>query len=369
MAFSEQLQTKIDQLLAKRTTVQLGRVFFSSPLLLAPMSAICNAPFRLLMEQLGAGGTVSELVSCHGINYGNDKTRKMLFIHPQEKNVGLQLFGEDAEAMARAAQVASEFEPKFIDINMGCPVRKVVTKGGGSALLKDTKKLGSFFATIKKAIELPLTIKIRTGWDSDSINAAEVIHIASEEGVEFVAIHGRTRTQQYQGQANWDLLESLQESSPLPLIGNGDLHTVELVKARMSKTKLPALMLGRGPLRSPFLFLEAYNNGEVEFTPADYLEVINKLHQYIAEYTERERTILIQMKKHIVWFSQGFPKTASFRNSIFQYDNVQDILKITEDYFLSLQSVNKLIDPNKPFMAVGRKTRHSLVMCFNTLRR
>ena len=154
------------------------------------MSAICNAPYRLLMEDLGAGGTVSELISCHGINYGNERTRHMLKLDPREKNVGIQLFGEDKDAMAKAAKVAEEFNPKFIDINMGCPVRKVVTKGGGSALLRDTKKLGAFFGEIKKAIKIPLTIKIRTGWDQDSINAPEVIHIAKEEGVEFVAIHG-----------------------------------------------------------------------------------------------------------------------------------------------------------------------------------
>ena len=242
--FSESLQSKIDHLKARRTPVQLGSVKFDSPLLLAPMSAICNAPYRLLMEDLGAGGTVSELISCHGINYGNDRTRHMLKIDPLEKNIGLQLFGEDPVAMGNAAKVAEEFSPKFIDINMGCPVRKVVTKGGGSALLKEPKKLGEMFSQVKKSINVPLTIKIRTGWDSDSINAPEVIRIAKEEGVEFVAIHGRTRVQQYTGQANWELLEHIAEISPLPIIGNGDLHTAEATLERLKNTRCQALMLG-----------------------------------------------------------------------------------------------------------------------------
>ena len=145
------------------------------------------------------------------------------------KNMGLQLFGEDADAMAKGATVAQEFNPKFIDINMGCPVRKVVTKGGGSALMKEPAKLGELFSKVKKAIEIPLTIKIRTGWDSESINAPEVIRIAKEEGVEFVAFTGEP-AQQYQGFANWTLLESFAELAPLPIIGNGDLHTA---KARL----------------------------------------------------------------------------------------------------------------------------------------
>ena len=163
--FSKTLQDKIVRAKARMTPTKLGNVEFASPLLLAPMSAICNAPFRRLMEDLGAGGTVSELISCHGINHGNLRTRNMLKLDPHEKNVGLQLFGEDPKAMALAAKVDNDHNPKFIDINMGCPVKKVVSKGGGSALLKDTSALGNFFATIKKELTIPLTIKIRTGWE------------------------------------------------------------------------------------------------------------------------------------------------------------------------------------------------------------
>lgn len=356
--FSKDLQSKIDSLSKRRTPLHLGNIAFSSPLLLAPMSAICSAPFRLLMEDLGAGGTVSELVSCHGINYGNEKTKRMLTIDEREENIGLQLFGEDPSAMSEAAKVAEDYGPKFIDINMGCPVRKVVTKGGGSALLKDPSKLGTYFASMKKAIDIPLTIKIRTGWDSDDRNALEIIHIAKEEGVEFVAVHGRTRTQQYRGEADWDFLEYLASESPLPIIGNGDLHSAFKVKARLKETKCQALMLGRGPIRNPFIFLDSYlKDDELSpFSPAHYIEITQRLFDYTRAYTDRERTILIQLRKHVVWFAAGFPGAAHFRNEIFKTPGIDETLEITQKYFESLMETgkfNKLIDPEQSFMAGG----------------
>lgn len=354
-SFSPRLQAKIDPLMAKRPKVTLGSLHFDSPLLLAPMSAICNAPFRELMERLGAGGTVSELISCHGINYGNEKTKKMLTIFEDEKNIGIQLFGEDGDAMAKAAVVAQESAPKFIDINMGCPVRKVVSKGGGSALLKEPVKLGKFFHTIKSVLEVPLTIKIRTGWDENSINALEVIHIAREEGVEFVAVHGRTRTQGYSGEAKWNLLESLATEGVLPMIGNGDLHHPVTTKERLSKTNCQALMLGRGPLRSPFIFLESFLDDPTNspFTTEDYLEIIQEYYRLLIQYTDWERVYLIQMRKLIVWFISGFYGASKLRTQLFQADNVDDVMKLTEDYLLSLPSAKKNIDFTQAFMAGG----------------
>jgi tRNA-dihydrouridine synthase B len=358
MTFSKELQTKIDFAKARMSPIKLGSIEFASPLLLAPMSAICNAPFRRLMEELGAGGTVSELISCHGINHGNERTRNMLKLDEREKNIGLQLFGEDAQSMAQAAQVAQDHGPKFIDINMGCPVKKVVSKGGGSALLKETAKLGHFFSTIKKSLEIPLTIKIRTGWDQDSLNADEVIHIAKEEGVEFVAVHGRTRTQQYTGEANWEYLENLAQISPLPLIGNGDLHSASSVQKRLEQTHCPALMLGRGPLRDPFIFLDSFlkPSDEIRFCAADYLETIEKLFEYMQGHVENDRTLVIQMRKHIMWFAAGFDGVTHFRRGLFAHENVNDTLTYTQEYFhdLALRGQDyKKIDLTQAFMTSG----------------
>lgn len=353
--FSSSLQEKIDVLKGRAQPVQLGAIDFRSPLLLAPMSAIGNAPFRYLMQELGAGGTVSELISCHGINHGNERTLNMLKLHPKEKCVGLQLFGEDAKAMAAAAKRAESYGPDFIDLNLGCPVKKVVSKGGGSALLKETAKLGEFFGTIKKGLTIPLTIKIRTGWDLDGRNAHEVVRIAREEGVEFVAIHGRTRTQQYTGEADWGYLEGLTTDSPLPLIGNGDLHHAKLVRERLKKTKTQALMLGRGPLRNPFIFCESYlEEGEPSpFTPKDYLEVIEVLFELMKLQGLKDRTLVIQMRKHIMWFAAGFAGASQFRSELFQKSDLHETLELTRNFYTALEGQRKQINYDEAFMTSG----------------
>lgn len=358
MNFPKELQEKINLLKARRNPVQLGKIKFDSPYLLAPMAAICNIPFRRLMEDLGAGGTVSELISSHGINHGNERTMSMLKVHPQEINMGIQLFGEDPESMAKAAEIAQEFGPKFLDINMGCPVKKVVSKGGGSALLKDIKSLAPYLASIKKVCTIPLSIKIRTGWDADQINADEIIRIAYNEGIEWVAIHGRTRAQQYSGQANWEYIESLCKDSPLPLIGNGDLHRPETVYERMKTTKCDALMIARGALRNPFIFLEAYAqelplDERIHFEAKDYWPIIQTLYNYTLETFEKERTQLVQIRKLIIWFAAGFPRAALFRSQAFQTQSLEELMDISEDYFLSLAHQTKYIDYNQQFMTSG----------------
>ena len=356
--FSAKLQAKIDRLKQNKKPITLGRVHFSSPLLLAPMSSICNAPFRLLMEELGAGGTVSELVSCHGIVRKNDKTMKMLYVDPKEENVGIQIFGEDENIMAEAATVAQSFNPKFVDINMGCPVRKVVSKGGGSALLKEPKKLSSFFRTIKKNLKVPLSIKIRTGWDQDNINAHEVINIASSEGIEFVAVHGRTRTQAYRGHANWDYLETISSCSPLPIIGNGDLHHGKKIQERLNQTNCDALMIGRAALRNPFIFLEGLpdqskDESQIHFTAEDIYEVAKRLYGHLEAYVDREKVLLVQMRKHLIWLAAGFTNVSQFRDELFRATDIDDVFNISEDFFLSQSKAQKHIKDSENFMRGG----------------
>ncbi len=355
MAYSDNLQSKIDNLRQRSKSISLGSIGFSSPLILAPMASICNYPFRLLLQELGAGGTVSELISAHAIHHGNERTMKMLRIHEDETNVGIQLFGEDADMMAEASKIAQDFGPKFIDVNMGCPVRKVVTKGGGSALLKDPKALGPYLRKIKSAISIPLTIKIRMGWDDEGINADEIIHVANEEGIEFVAIHGRTRAQQYTGQANWEYLEGLKPESPLPLIGNGDLHTPYSTHQRLEHTQLDALMIARGALRNPFIFLESYleNPKEQIFNGDDYLEIIQRLYDLVCEAFDQDRVRLIQLRKFIVWFAAGFPNASKFRASAFENQELDILMKLSKEYFLSIENRGKFIDHEAVFMNSG----------------
>ncbi len=356
--FSPELTRKLESFKGMAKPMKLGSISFDSKLLLAPMAGICNIPYRLLMEDLGAGGTVSELISCHGINYGNQRTLEMLKIHPLERNVGIQLFGEDAEAMSRAAEVTESFGPKFIDINMGCPVTKVVTKGGGSALMKEVTALAPLFEKMRSKMKVPLSIKIRTGWDSQNRNASEILHIAKESGIEWVAIHGRTRTQQYTGLADWDFIENLNDTKELPLIGNGDLHHPYGVSERLQKTKCDALMIARGALRNPFIFVESLDptyasQKRSKFSGSDYWEVVQRLHTYTTETFSEERTILVQIRKLVVWFAAGFPHAAAFRSQIFACQNLNDCLKITEDYFLSIGESQKFINYDEVFMSSG----------------
>jgi nifR3 family TIM-barrel protein len=355
--FSPQLQSKIEACSKSERNIQLGTISFSSPILLAPMAGICTPPFRLLMEDLGAGGTVSELISCHGINYENKRTLSMLKIDEREKNVGIQLFGEDGEAMARAAKIALRSNPKFIDINMGCPVRKVVTKGGGSALLRNVDDLGPFLDQVKKAIAVPLTIKIRTGWDADEINADKIEEVARNAGVEWVAIHGRTRAQQYTGLANWDYIENFAKNSTLPIIGNGDLHQPHQVRERLEQTNCKALMIARGCLRNPFIFLESMQENTVSkrslFKGSDYWEAIERLYQYTCDTYDNERTRLVQLRKLIVWFAAGFPGSAKFRNTMFSCQDLEESMKFAQIYYIGLGDSYKAINYNEVFMSSG----------------
>lgn len=356
--FSPKLTQKMETFKGHASPIKLGQVHFDSKLILAPMAGICNIPFRVLMEELGAGGTVSELISCHGINYGNQRTLEMLKIHPNERNVGIQLFGEDPESMARAAEVAESYGPKFLDINMGCPVAKVVTKGGGSALMKELQALAPLFESMRSKMKIPLSIKIRTGWDANTRNAKEVIKIAHNSGIEWVAIHGRTRTQQYTGVADWEFLEALNEDKNLPLIGNGDLHHPFGVSERLKKTQFDALMIARGALRNPFIFLESLDPEYASqkrsvFLGEDYWEVVQRLRFYCEETFSEERTILVQLRKLVVWFAAGFPHAAAFRSQIFACQVLEDCMKIAEDYFLSLGTSQKFINYDEVFMSSG----------------
>lgn len=345
-----------------KTPVTLGGLSFSSPFLLAPMAAIGNAPFRLLMQELGSGGSISEFISCNGILHHNRRTEQMLRIHSKEQNVGIQLFGDCPHKMAQAIEVVlgkTERQgkiPDFIDINLGCPVRKVVGRGAGAALLKDPLKLGTYLETIKKNLPLPLTIKIRTGWDRDTINSDQVCHVARESGVSVVSIHGRTRAQGYRDKADWNYIEWLTQKTSLPIIGNGDLHQPHQVQNRWNQTRCQALMIARGCLRNPFIFLESYGNQgdqKIFFTARDHLEVLQHYQNLVCEFFEREPTQVIQVRKLVMWFAAGFPRASEFRSKLFGLKKLKDLMNYTEDYLSRLENTQKAIDYSQDFMMSG----------------
>jgi nifR3 family TIM-barrel protein len=312
------------------------------------MASITNAPFRLIMKELGAGVVVSELVSATGICFEGRKTLDLCKYFEGERPVGLQIFGEDLKDLAQAAQTLEKSGVDFIDINMGCPVPKVVKKGGGAALCRDPKKLYDLVKHVKSAINIPLTIKIRTGWDAGTINTLENVCAAAEAGAAWVAIHGRTRAQGYEGDADWDLIAQVKAKSPIPIVGNGDILTARNAVDRLKNSGCDAVMIGRGALRNPFLFLEireaegrtltaeqlAYRT---EMGTWDYSRLIRRQWELLQQNHQPVHAG-IQLRKFLNWYSAGFDGASQFRKALFSIptDDAagnEEVFKLGQQFF------------------------------------
>ncbi|MCJ8277191.1 MAG: tRNA-dihydrouridine synthase family protein, partial [Bdellovibrionales bacterium] len=237
---------------------QLLQELKNNPFLLAPMAGITDMVFRTFMRRQGAGIVISELVSANGLKYDSEKTKDLMRFCEEERPVGLQIFGEDEEALINAAIYVEQLGADFVDINLGCPVKKVVKKGAGSALMKEPDKLRRICRGIKNKISIPLTIKIRTGWDYENRNALEIAQLAFDEGVTWVAIHGRTRSQAYNGQADWDYIAGIKRNAPLPIIGNGDITSATIANNRLKESGCDGVMIGRGCLKNPWIFKQSF---------------------------------------------------------------------------------------------------------------
>jgi tRNA-dihydrouridine synthase B len=302
-----------------------------SPFWLAPMAGITDVAFRELMDENGAGVLISELVSAKGLLYNSGKTRKMIRIHPRPGTlVGIQLFGESAEDIIAAARVVQEENADFIDLNMGCPVKKVVKKGCGAALMRDPGYLEEFLYQIKRGIELPLTVKMRTGWSDEELTIHECTEAAYNAGCEWVAIHGRTRTQGYEGLADWDLIREVKSQAKLPIIGNGDIRDAAVARQRLEESGVDAVMIGRGALRNPWIFMECQGNYDQNSFAANEL-LLRYLEKLRRSYDTR--ITLILLRKFCTWLAFGYPCAASFRRSMFQLTTVKEVLDCSEAFF------------------------------------
>lgn len=339
--------------MSSREELLLSRLS-EAPFVLAPMAGITDCAFRTFMSERGTPLVVSELISANGLLHGSQRTLELAAFEECQRPYGVQLFGETPEALAEGAKRMEEFGADFIDINLGCPVKKVVSKGAGSALLKDLKALAHTLKIVKASLTIPLTIKIRTGWSEEMRNAKEVVKIAKEEGITWVAIHGRTRSAGYSGQADWEYMQEVAASTDLPVIGNGDITSPELAVSRLKGSSFSGVMIGRGCLKNPWIFLEALAlmRGERYEAPRDYVALFKRLKQLYTQHAG-ERVAHLQLKKFGSWFSAGLPESSAFRKDLFQAKTVEDVMERAVTYFLKYQNVLPDDTSHEPFLMGG----------------
>jgi tRNA-dihydrouridine synthase B len=325
-----------------------------NPFVLAPMAGITDCAFRSFMKSMGASVVVTELVSANGLKYSSEKTKKIMQFTEDQRPVGIQIFGEDLDCLSDAALICQDMGADFVDLNFGCPVPKVVKKGAGSAVLKDLNLLRRVIQAAKKQIQIPLTIKIRTGWDENHRNATEVCQIAYEEGVTWVAIHGRTRSKGYSGLADWDYIREVKQNSKIPIIGNGDIVSANMANERLEQSGCDAVMIGRGCLKNPWIFLESLNLKESknEIFEKDHGEILEILFEKLNQFSE-ERIIGLQVKKFATWFSAGYPESSQFRKNVFQFKDKNEIFNFSKDYFQNLKGLSQQDTSSEDFLMGG----------------
>ncbi len=322
------------------TNELLLKALRENPFVLAPMAGITDSCFRTFMRELGCGVVISELVSAHGIEHKSHRTLQLMAFEPVQRPVGLQLFGDTPEVLASAAKVVEASGADFVDLNFGCPVPKVVKKGGGSAMLKDLPQVERVFRAVRSATDLPVTVKIRTGWDEPSRNAIEVANIAYNEGLTWVAIHGRTRAAGYSGAADWNYISEVKAKSKIPIIGNGDIHSGAAAVQRLRESGCEGVMIGRGCLKNPWIFkeaLELYSGAPQEQNNGvrDFIQLFLRLRQAFEGLVD-EKITLLQIKKFASWYSSGYPGASQFRKSIFQTRSLEEAMNMTLAFFSEL---------------------------------
>ncbi len=318
------------------------------------MSGITDVCFRQLMDELSAGILVSDLVSAKGLIYGSGKTLGMIRVHANPGTpVGIQLFGESAEDIVAAGRMIKDTGADFIDINLGCPVNKVVKKGCGAALMRDPAKLETYLARIKNGIDLPLTVKMRTGWNEKELTIHECVRAAYNAGCEWVAIHGRTRAQGYSGQADWDLIAKVKERAKIPIVGNGDIRSAERARARLRETGVDAVMIGRGALRNPWIFQQCVGTHMPPGMPPGPMDILFRYRDLLQEHYDPRRTLLMA-RKLAVWMAFGYPGAAAFRGQAFQLHAIASLLDCAARFFdHAAQFPPPRFDESESFMMGG----------------
>ena len=317
--------------------LKIGNVTLQNNIILAPMAGVSDLPFRLLCAEQGAGMVCMEMVSAKAIYYNNKNTDQLMETHPDEHPVSLQLFGSEPDIIADMAKRIEERPFDVLDFNMGCPVPKVVNNHEGSALMKDPKLVEEILSKLVKAVQKPVTVKFRKGFDDNHVNAVEIAKIAESCGVAAVAVHGRTREQYYSGKADWDIIAKVKESVKIPVIGNGDVDSPEKAKALLEQTGCDGVMIGRAAQGNPWIFGQVRDyleTGIIPPTPTnrEKREMILRHAALQLEY-KGEYTGVREMRKHLSWYTVGMPNSARFRQVINTMETMEGLLNSVNEIF------------------------------------
>ncbi len=328
----------------------------NNPFVLAPMAGITDHAFRSFMKKLDASVVVTELVSATGIEYKSERTLSLMSFDEIQRPIGIQLFGEDPEIIARAAQVVESHGADFVDLNFGCPVPKVVKKGAGSAMLRDLPMMKKVLRACVESVKIPVTIKIRTGWDSTSRNAIDVCNLAHDEGITWVAIHGRTRAAGYSGLADWDFITDVKSKVKIPVLGNGDLVTAQKAVDQLKNSGCDGVLIGRGALKNPLIFADALSLWRNEPLRDDlkrnYSSIFRDLNLAIRAQSSPHITN-IQLKKFASWFSTGYAGASAFRKTIFQIKDNDEVLSCALTFFGSIKNMEQEDTSHEDFLMGG----------------
>ena len=321
---------------------KIGNVTIKNNVVLAPMAGVCNSAFRRIIKEHGCGLLYAEMVSDKALVYDNEKTMEMLYMTEEERPITQQIFGSDKESFVLAAKkVEKEMKPDIIDINMGCPVPKVAVKSqAGSALLKDPDKVYDIVSSVVEAVNVPVTVKIRSGWDQNSINAVEIAKICEKAGASAIAVHPRTRSQGYQGQADWNIIKKVKESVNIPVIGNGDINTLNDAIKMIRETSCDAIMIGRGVLGNPYLIKQIVTyleSGEIlsDELPIDKMKTCLKHFQYLLKI-KSEKVAVLEMRTHAAWYLKGLPGAVSIKKELYKLNTKEEFIGLIEEYMENL---------------------------------
>lgn len=316
---------------------KIGNVKISNQVVLAPMAGICNSAYRQICKDMGCGLIYAEMVSDKAITYNNQKTIDMLYMTEKERPISQQIFGSDKESFVEAAKfIEKEMKPDIIDINMGCPVPKVAVRAqAGSALLKDPDKIFDIVSSVVSAVNVPVTVKIRSGWDSNHINAVEVAKVIEKAGASAICVHPRTRSQGYSGKADWNIIKEVKENVSIPVIGNGDIKSPEDAKRMLEETKCDAVMIGRGVLGNPWLIKNIINylDGKevIDVSIVDRIDMCLK-HLKLLDSLKNEKLACLEIRNHISWYFKGIKGANELKNKVYQTTNIHDIILLLNEF-------------------------------------